>query len=356
MRDERVYAGTVTYGNRTHLLEQSLLGAFGAGALEVIVLFNGNGHLIGDLRARFDERTNARITVLEAPSNLGSAGGFGSVIDYFCESTSDGDWLWLLDDDNVPETDALTKIFASSAPGERAHVSFRRMDFYQAQVAAGAAAAVVYPHPGQFLNVDIAGRFLQGRQGAADGENSPTSRRLMVPTAPYGGLLLERSILRVVHGPRREFFLYEDDTEFGLRVARETDGIVLHLDSVINDIDGKWSEVSDGGMRGLLNSSDAFRLYVSIRNRVRVDRGLALSVRDPRQRIAATLSMGLNAVAYTAKLTVLGLPRSRRENYKTIMRAMAVGLGLASWPGNGMPGLDGTGGNLKVKKWGGELR
>ncbi len=59
------------------------------------------------------ESLGDRIEYVRLPNNIGGAGGFNAGIRYFMAHTSD-DFVWLMDDDTVPQSDTLSQLLAFS--------------------------------------------------------------------------------------------------------------------------------------------------------------------------------------------------------------------------------------------------
>ncbi len=101
-----VFVVTVTYGNRFHLLRQVIEAAFNEGVDKVIVVDNNSG-LESRKRLREYHRLNKdKVDVLYLSENLGSAGGFKKGLER-AYNDSECEFIWLLDDDNLPMPGSL---------------------------------------------------------------------------------------------------------------------------------------------------------------------------------------------------------------------------------------------------------
>ncbi|MCJ1694908.1 glycosyltransferase [Rathayibacter caricis] len=312
-----ITAAIVTYGERTGMLARVVEAALDAGAERVHVVFNGNGEQEPILRALLPGSSQDRLTSTLLAENLGSAGGFRTVIAR-CRAF-ESDYVWILDDDNQPRPDALALLVGSvlALDPRTCHVSLRVTDFYQSQIMSGRPASEVFPSAGQFLNNDVRRRLARRR----DPSSTPPRSPFAVPVAPYGGLLASREALADTPLPRAEFYLYEDDTEWTRRITQGGFRIYLHPTSRVDDLDGKWAgHEHTSATDGLLASTDTTRLYYSIRNRTYLDSEMA-STAGFRVRCIFTI----NQILYCAVLLAKGMRRGRMASTCTILRAVLAG-------------------------------
>ena len=113
---------TVTYGNRWRFLQQVLQRVLSfAEVVQVIVVDNASEYSVLKEASALD---NNRINVLINAENKGSAGGYHQALKYASEQVS-ADFFWLLDDDNLPDENALKILLENwgKIPGENAEKS-----------------------------------------------------------------------------------------------------------------------------------------------------------------------------------------------------------------------------------------
>ncbi|NRG39801.1 glycosyltransferase family 2 protein [Rathayibacter sp. VKM Ac-2835] len=314
----RVIAVTVTSGRRSVMLARVVEAALEAGAESVHVVFSGNGGQERVLRELLPADVDARVSCTVLPNDLGTAGGFRAAIEY-CR-TQEPDYAWLLEDDTVPRPDALAVLLASPlALDPRAcHASLRETDVYQSQLVSGRPAAEVFPSPGRFLDNDVR-RLLDRRAGGRCGGRP--QEPIVIPVAPYGGLLVSRAALTDVEPPRQEFVLKGDDREWTRRLTRAGFTITLHPLSRIDDLDSRRSAAERvSATDALLLSSDTRELYLAVRNRTYLDLELARTA-GRRGRRAFALNRGL----YCAALAARGLRWGRVATTGTILRGVVAG-------------------------------
>ena len=100
---------TVTYGNRFYLLKQVIDGALNEGVAKVIVVDNNSETESRNKLKEYEKSLGDKIKVLYLDENTGSAGGFKRGLE---EAYNDPEceFIWLLDDDNLPLEDSLKSL------------------------------------------------------------------------------------------------------------------------------------------------------------------------------------------------------------------------------------------------------
>jgi GT2 family glycosyltransferase len=264
---------TVTYGSRFHFLAQTIEAALAAGAGAVLVVDNcaDDGCRAG--LAQLQERYGAQLGMLSLPENNGSAGGFKAGLAHILERRR-FDYIWLLDDDNVPESDALSTLVACYRTLTQKHsydrlalLSLRDVSNKLKRIAAGLPPDLAFPRRSSFQKLHVLGelakfykRLVCRRQSApvAAGEC------IAVPFAPYGGLFFHRDLLARIGLPDEHLFLYADDSKFSYNLTCQGGAIYLVPASRIKDIDQAWRKRAVSP--SVLMSDSDFRVYYSVRN------------------------------------------------------------------------------------------
>jgi rhamnopyranosyl-N-acetylglucosaminyl-diphospho-decaprenol beta-1,3/1,4-galactofuranosyltransferase len=178
----------------------------------VIVVDNASSDGTSELvRKRFPD-----VDLVELPRNTGGAGGFATGIARALELGATA--LWLMDDDTVPEPRALerlTKVFEDHRP-------------------ALAASRVVWT------------------DGRDHPMNTPRTRPSGVPgcdrvrSASFVSVLLDADAVRECGPPVADYFLWNDDFEYTLRLLRGRLGLLCRASVVVHRTD---SPVFDPGAR-----------------------------------------------------------------------------------------------------------
>jgi GT2 family glycosyltransferase len=276
-----VAVAIVTYGERSHLLArvadglrtQTAASRIGA----VCVCDNGAGPGTKAYLAAV-AREWPQVQVVTVAENLGSAGGYKRAIAAAGETGAE--YIWCLDDDNVPEPDALERLFeATRALGREAALFALREDRgpYR-QLAATGRLEDAFGHRYNFLGLSLAGFPKAAWRRLALWRARPGARApggaIDIPYAAYGGFFFPARHLREVGLPREAMQTGVDDREFTSRFVARGHPIYLVPASRVRDVDDGWSHRR--GLRALLGHRILFdgeadklaRIYVPVRNGV----------------------------------------------------------------------------------------
>lgn len=314
-----VVALTVTYGDRFDTVcRRTVEQALAEGVSRLLIVDNGSvpasARAMDDFAAAED-----RVTIVRNATNEGSARAFRTAMVWASET--EADLVWLLDDDNAVEAGTLTALLdvranASTPSAGEVIVTPRRIpNALHERVADGFPVDLVFPRPGAFLGFDILA-LLRRKLGRARSENVATTRVVEVPYAPYGGLVIPRSLLIGESLPDPRLQLYADDTVWTSALVRAGHRILLSLDVVIADAEGKWTQAEQGNsLTNALISPRRERLYLSTRNRVLFDHRSARGF-GPRARYLLNRSVVTLFAAFSA------LRHGEREGLRVFRQAV----------------------------------
>ncbi|OQY53602.1 MAG: hypothetical protein B6245_22670 [Desulfobacteraceae bacterium 4572_88] len=141
------------------------------------------------------------VTVLSLDKNYGGAGGFHYGIKNACKWGAD--WIWTLDDDTLPEHDALEKLLRCGIP-----------DTAIAAQEVGFLASQVNWQDGSRHKMNVPGPAADWTSGH---RRCPES--VKIRHSSFVSILLNRNAIEQVGFPIREFFIYCDDVEFTRRIT-----------------------------------------------------------------------------------------------------------------------------------------
>lgn len=211
-----------------------------------ILVDNGSADATASLAAQFPG-----VTYLRLPRNTGSAGGYAEGLRTALELGAD--LVWTLDDDVRIEPDSLEG-------------AIKTLESFPRQARVCAVRSVGAGHP----------------------DSSPT----LLPIAPWRGTLFAAEAIRRAGPPEKEFFLYGEDLEYSLRLARLGYKFYWAPASrcMENRIDGK-TELRLWGRKAKVYF-EPLRLYYAFRNEIYI----YLAYRRP-----ADI---LRVLAYALKLSV----------------------------------------------------
>ncbi|MEZ0343139.1 glycosyltransferase [Mycobacterium sp. pV006] len=260
-----VCALIVTYGNRAHFCRQVAQRLAQIGVGRIIIVDNASDQpsrdALEELRCLLPQ-----VVLIRNEENLGSSGGYRRAFE--TALTSDDEYLFLLDDDNLPQTDCLTHLLSAYHLLEADHPdglllyanrgSTRPTD----RLAFQTGFIKAYP-PNSFVT------FVLWRRGLARLSRAEyvTGRYLVnfpvvrVHFGPYGGMFGRRKTFESAGSPRSDFYLYLDDHEYATRMDQKGIAQFLVEAARIDDL-----EVSQTGTSLLSRDLSPMRLYYQIRN------------------------------------------------------------------------------------------
>lgn len=207
-----VSAVIVTY-NRLELLKESLaavLNQTGGYLKHVIVVNNNSTDGTADYLATLDDD---RIIVKNLTENVGGSGGFNEGVREFGEKTTD-DAVWLMDDDTLPEPDALKVLveYVQRHP---------KVGFVNSNVRWQSKDGVP-----SWMNV-VAPRGFFWPLAMTNGENA-----VEVVNSTFVSVMIPRFVVEQIGLPQKEYFIWGDDIEYTNRAADVYRGYFLP-DSVV---------------------------------------------------------------------------------------------------------------------------
>ena len=194
MKNAKVAAIVVTY-NRKELLNQTLQAIMDQTyeVNKILIVDNASTDGTQQLLEKWKKSFPSKLSVIRLEENIGGAGGFYKGIkSSICSEHFD--WLWLMDDDAIPSKNALESLlkFYESFPAEKRKKI------------------------GVLHNKRI---YDKAWFEENNGKNFPLKakkRRL----ATFVGFLIKTEVVEKVGFPRKDFFIYGDDIEYGFRIQR----------------------------------------------------------------------------------------------------------------------------------------
>lgn len=245
MTEKTVAAAIVTY-NRLPLLKESLAAVLAQTKyLSHVIVVN---NLSDDgTKEYLDSLTDERVIAYHASENLGGAGGFNQAVRLFGEQLQD-DYVWLMDDDTIPEKDALEHLVDFSELHPDA-------GFVNSQVRWGSVTG----NP-SWMNVTAPRAFTWQRYLA----NSEILG-IEVVNSTFVSVMFAREMVAMVGLPQKEYFIWGDDMEYTNRIADIKRGYMV-IDSIAVHKSKENTKPGD-----ILAEKDATRLWrydYEYRNRV----------------------------------------------------------------------------------------
>lgn len=322
-----VCAVLVTYSDRWHYVQEVLQAlARQTRPLDgIIIVANGNAN------SQPHDIAGAGTRVVALDQNGGSAAGFRRGLE--AASATSCRLIWLLDDDNRPEPEALERLLAA-----RACLGNRELDCFGClrlkrpkHLATAMGSAEMAIAPDSFMRLQatrVLSRLRRWRSGGGDTSVAPGDVKYpvrRVDYAIYGGLLLSPSWTRTIGYPDDAYFTYLDDVDYTTRIVRAGGRIYLVSTSIVDDLDDTWhrSDAPAGRIPVMANLAvDPLRYYYVVRNSVFLER---------RYFVRSTWRYRLNMAAYVALVGVATLAfnlsvRNAIRRVKLVSAAIADGM------------------------------
>ncbi len=323
-----VFAIIVTYDDRYGLLEEVVKSLLTQSIAKVIIVDN-NSTPSSKIKLQYMERNyNNKISVIYLDTNTGSAAGYKIGIEYAI-GLKGCQFIWLLDDDNVPRHDALqvlksfwTTIDYPKKEELMSLVSFREdRPIYLRAVMENNPEIVlgrknIYR---AFHAADIIRKAIDSLLRTKD-ELAPYTAKEYgeIYAAPYGGMFFNAKLIETIGYPSEHYYLYVDDHEFSYRVIKNDGKMFLVTKSIVEDIDQSWHTRTDGFAFSRIAKDDNYvRLYYSVRNRIYFEKT---------ELVDNWFIYSINMIIYSIFVLGVALARFRFKNIKIYFTAVYHGL------------------------------
>jgi rhamnopyranosyl-N-acetylglucosaminyl-diphospho-decaprenol beta-1,3/1,4-galactofuranosyltransferase len=171
------------------------------------------------------------VTVAELGRNTGGAGGFACGVSLALADAAD--LVWLMDDDTVPQRDALRALLEARGrhPGRPPALVASRVIWTDGR-----------PHP---MNTPRAKPFARQAERAAAAETGC----LPIRSASFVSILVDAGVCRERGLPQADYFLWSDDFEYTTRLLRGHPGLLCPASVVVHKTATFGSTDADPGPR-----------------------------------------------------------------------------------------------------------
>lgn len=223
---------TVTYGNRFHFLKQVLERVAEEKPFEIIVVDN-NSENKEEIESFIKNSVYKNFKYIRFEENKGSAGGFGAGMEYFVNT--EGDYLLLLDDDNLIEKNFIEKFLnylnIFEKKDEVVLVANRLLndknmwldDVSMDKLSLFSAFNFILKKIFKYFKNQIREEgFLPIRKALGFG---------------YGGGIIPKKIIKEIGFPKYKYFVYADDLEWTHRIYKKNYPIYNVYNIKIEDLD-----------------------------------------------------------------------------------------------------------------------
>ena len=203
----------------------------------IFIVDNGSTDGTGDLLRERGYLDHPHVTLFREETNSGGAGGFHRGIQLGRDAGFD--WIWLMDDDAEPASDALAE--ALTGAGDPTVVA----------IANYKVSAEGVPQNSHMLLLD----------GTTADHLANAVTPLPLRFSSFVGLLVRGSVVPQIGLPRSEFFLNQDDTDYCMRL-RKAGTILLAPSSVIRHKEAARSGYVERSFLGVRHARAPFRAFV----------------------------------------------------------------------------------------------
>ena len=181
------------------------------------------------------------VQVLELPENVGGAGGFHAGMKQAYEWGYE--WLWLMDDDSIPQPAALEKLLLSRN-------ALEDLDAEPVLL----ASKVVW-EDGDLHPMNLPAPYIEKRGLFT---RALENGYMLIRTASFVSVLLNREAVSNYGLPYKDYFIWGDDLEYTGRVLREDNGYYVPGSVVLHKTKVKYTPRTSAGPR----------FFYTVRNRV----------------------------------------------------------------------------------------
>ena len=267
----------VTYDDRFNVLNSVISALIRQNIGKIIVVDNNSCENSKQHLHQLERGLNGLMSIVSLEQNTGSAGGFKAGL-MQARKISDCDFIWLLDDDNRPEPNAMAALQAHwnanvqpNGAASTCLVSFResRPEYRDYALGNETIFNSIIEDRNAFLGLNILrpirmvrhlNLLLSKKKTALPRNDVPDIGHL--PFAPYGGMFFHKALLNTIGYPDDRLYLYCDDLEYSYRIVHEGGDILLVYDSLITDLD----EENDAKANDSFQRRDLMHLYYKTRN------------------------------------------------------------------------------------------
>jgi GT2 family glycosyltransferase len=271
----RVTAVTIMFGDRWKFLTQVVSAAMKDPHITKLIIVD-NGSKNKDEIVNGTKEYGDRVHVERVEKNLGSAGGFNLALSL--ARHTDCDFVYMLDDDSVPEDGSITsfmeilRLFPDQKvvlSGSRYNVLSNREYFFKPSIPDDSAR-------GTFFEVFSLNKVLHFLKLLFIGKDSD-KRGPFIPIVPtegfiYGGAFIPIDAVRKADLPDPSLFLYGDDIEYSWNVKKLGYSSYLCTLPRLYDVDLTFGANSSHIFGQFDPATAPFRIYYRLRNMVRLSR------------------------------------------------------------------------------------
>lgn len=319
-----VSALVVTYADRGYLVQRLCHMLFYSGISKIFIIDNNSKPNSKLILKKVKERYGKSVNLITFDNNVGTAVAFKSGMTAIRQD-SETDFIWILDDDNVPEDNALeeleklwTTLKSENKEKSLMLASLRASKNVYRRAVYSNKPDIIIGERNFFRAFHLVKLFSCFRSKNCRKLNNESDMPVCgdVSAAPYGGMFFSKMLFDVIGYPDERFYIYSDDHEFSHRLILRGGRIVLSMTSILHDVQESWNARGMGVMNISKHPSRAL-LYYSIRNRVYLE--LKITVNN-------YITYFVNAIIYTLVVLFVSLIHLKLNNFLAFWRGLYDGL------------------------------
>jgi len=278
-----VYSVIVTYGNRIKYLRKTISACINVGVDKLIIIGNG---LNQDCRIKLETIRNIhpkRILVHHFSTNKGSALAYKTGVK-LCSTDPLCNFIWLLDDDNCPDSNSLRELvifWKTHVIGAKSKIyalsSYRKdREIYKKAIFRNEPKLMLGPinsfsgfHFKRTYN--IFKEKIKPIHKVGKIKHGLNKKYGQIYVAPYGGLFFNKELIKKIGFPDETYFVYADDYDYTSRISEAGGKIILILQSKITDLEKSFNTKRGLLTSRMLSSTSELKCYYMFRNSIRFE-------------------------------------------------------------------------------------
>jgi|SRR5688572_2479346 len=312
----------VTYGDRFHLLAQVINAFLKEGIDKILIVDNGSS---ANTQAGI-KNYSPGLVIHRFEENKGTAIAFKTGIVKALETGCD--FIWLMDDDTVPETGSLHALKLSwnnlSKIGKEKNTalcSYRKDRPNFVKAIASDDPGDILPLKNNFAGFHIKNLFTKIRERLISNNKRNSGSRsgtAIISAAPYGGLFFHQDLIEKAGLPDESYFLYVDDFDFTYGITKASGEIWMIPTSIVRDLEssfylpGKKKILYHSAFDSAKDSSS----YYALRNTIYFSKKYLLNNR---------MIYFLNKALFLCFINIIGIVRGKLHRLKIIRAAIKDG-------------------------------
>lgn len=305
---------TVTYGDRLKYVKQIVSFLVNIDLVNNIIVVN-NGSLNGNLTKEILGKST-KVKVLNNLENSGSASGFAQGLEYIFKNITNSQYIWFLDDDNLPAEGCLQGLIKLYEQSENKELFSAFRDDRVELKSSGSEKKYTL---NSFFEFNINEKIKLNKQPKSEDSVFGYSR-ILCDTVPYGGLLLPVDVAQKIGVPNRSYYLYNDDNDYTYRLTKAGYKIYVSFDNEIHDLESSWYRRESVPMfQGFFRTNMLRNGVYTIRNRTYFEFSNTTNNR---------LYYLLNIFVYLCYVFLIYMPKSRvgLRRFMLILKMVSRGL------------------------------